>query len=46
MIAVLGYLSSKFKMYVGEIERAKDIRASGKVIFQFRTSLTMFVVSF
>ena len=37
MIAVLGYLSSKFKMYVGEIERAKDIRASGKVIFQSRT---------
>jgi len=33
MIAVLGYLSSKFKMYVGEIEKTKDMCASGKAIF-------------
>jgi hypothetical protein len=46
MIAVLDYLSSKFKMYVGEIERTKEMCTSEKVIFQSRTSLTMFVVNF
>jgi hypothetical protein len=46
MIAVLNYLSSKFKMYAGEIEWTKDICASEKVIFQSRTSLTMFVINF
>ncbi len=46
MIAVLDHLSSKFKMYIGEIERTKDMCGSEKVIFQSRTSLTMFVVSF
>jgi hypothetical protein len=46
MIAVLGHLSSQFKMYVGEIDRTKDIGASEKVIFQSRTSLTIFVVNF
>jgi hypothetical protein len=36
MIAVLGHLSSKFKMYVGEIERANDMLCFWKSYFSIQ----------